>query len=46
MFKTHPTLYRYIFLEFMKVFALSVTSLIFVYIIVLFFDKLTVFPGR
>lgn len=41
MFKTHSTLYRYVFLEFMKVFALSVTSLIFVYIIVLFFDKLT-----
>jgi lipopolysaccharide export system permease protein len=45
MLKAHPTLYRYVLLEFMKIFALSVSSLIFIYMIVLFLGKLTTF-GR
>ena len=43
MFKTHQTIHRYVFLEFMKIFVLSVSSLILIYMIVLFLDKLSIF---
>jgi lipopolysaccharide export system permease protein len=40
---SHRTLHRYVLLEFLKVLSLSLSSLIFIYVIVLFFQKVNIF---
>ena len=41
--KSHRTLHRYVIFEFLRILGLSLISLIFVYVIVLFFQKMTIF---
>jgi lipopolysaccharide export system permease protein len=43
MLESHRTLYRYVILEYLKVFALSLSSLVMIYLVVLFFQKIDVF---
>ena len=43
MFEHHRILHRYVIREFLKIFALSLSSLILIYVIVLFFQKMNVF---
>jgi lipopolysaccharide export system permease protein len=43
MFERHRTLYRYIIREYLKIFALSLGSLMLIYIVVLFFQKMDTF---
>jgi lipopolysaccharide export system permease protein len=43
MFKNHRILYRYIIREYLKIFALSLSSLILIYLVVLFFQKMNLF---
>ena len=43
MLESHRTLYRYVILEYLKIFALSLSSLILIYLVVLFFQKIDVF---
>ena len=43
MFEDHRILHRYVTREFLKVFGLSLSSLIFIYIVVLFFQKMDLF---
>jgi len=43
MSNSHRTLYRYITREFLKVFALSLSSLVLIYVIVVFLQKMNVF---
>jgi len=43
MFESHRVLHRYIIREYLKIFALSLSSLILIYIVVLFFQKLNLF---
>jgi lipopolysaccharide export system permease protein len=43
MFESHRVLHRYVIREYLKVFALSLSSLIFIYTIVLTFQKMNVF---
>jgi len=43
MFKSHPTIHRYIIFEYLKVLGLSLSSLILIYMIVIFFQKMNVF---
>ena len=44
MFDRHPTLHRYVTREFLKIFGLSLSSLILIYVVVLFFQKMVVLP--
>ncbi|OGP87563.1 MAG: LPS export ABC transporter permease LptG [Deltaproteobacteria bacterium RBG_16_48_10] len=41
MFKGHRTLYRYVLREYLKIFGLSLSSLVFIYAIVVFLQKMT-----
>ena len=41
MFDTHRTLYRYVAREFLKILSLSLSSLILIYIVVVFLQKMT-----
>jgi lipopolysaccharide export system permease protein len=43
MFDQHRILHRYVIREFLKIFGLSLSSLILIYIIVLFFQKMNLF---
>ncbi len=43
MFENHRTLHRYVIREYLKIFALSLSSLILIYTVVLFFQKLNLF---
>jgi lipopolysaccharide export system permease protein len=43
MFDHHPTLHRYVIREFLKIFGLSLSSLILIYVVVLFFQKMNLF---
>ena len=43
LFESHRIITRYVIREYLKIFALSLSSLIFIYVIVLFFQKLNVF---
>jgi len=43
MFENHRILHRYVIREFLKVFSLCLSSLIFIYIVVLFFQKMNIF---
>lgn len=43
MLESHRTLYRYVIREYLKIFALSLSSLIFIYIVVMFFEKMNTF---
>jgi lipopolysaccharide export system permease protein len=43
MFDSHRVLHRYVIWEYLKVFSLSLTSLLLIYVIVLFFQKIDVF---
>ncbi len=43
MFESHRVLYRYIIREYLKIFALSLSSLILIYVVVLFFQKMNLF---
>jgi len=43
MLESHRVLYRYILREYLKIFALSLSSLILIYLVVLFFQKMDVF---
>ncbi|HUL36474.1 MAG TPA: LPS export ABC transporter permease LptG [Thermodesulfobacteriota bacterium] len=43
MFENHRILHRYVIREYLKIFALSLSSLILIYIVVLFFQKMSLF---
>ena len=43
MFEKHRIIHRYVVREYLKIFSLSLSSLIFIYIIVLFFQKMNIF---
>ncbi len=43
MFESHRVLHRYVIREFLKIFALSLGSLILIYVVVLFFQKMSLF---
>jgi len=43
MLESHRTLYRYVILEYLKIFALSLSSLVLIYLVVQFFQKIDVF---
>src|SRR4030043_1951093 len=43
MFESHRVLHRYVIWEYLKVFSLSLSSLLLIYMIVLFFQKIDVF---
>jgi len=43
MFESHRILHRYVIREYLKIFALSLSSLILIYIVVLFFQKMNLF---
>lgn len=43
MFENHRIIHRYVVREYLKLFSLSLSSLIFIYIIVLFFQKMNIF---
>ncbi len=43
MFESHRVLYRYVIREYLKIFALSLSSLILIYVVVLFFQKMSLF---
>ena len=43
MFESHRVLYRYIIREYLKIFSLSLSSLILIYIVVIFFQKMNFF---
>ena len=43
MFERHRLLHRYVIREYLKIFALSLSSLILIYIVVLFFQKMNLF---
>ena len=43
MFNYHRTLHRYVIREFLQIFGLSLSSLILIYVVVLFFQKMNVF---
>ncbi len=43
MFDRHRTLHRYVTREFLKIFGLSLSSLIVIYVVVLFFQKMNLF---
>jgi len=43
MFESHRVLYRYIMREYLKIFSLSLSSLILIYIVVIFFQKMNFF---
>jgi lipopolysaccharide export LptBFGC system permease protein LptF len=43
MFESHRVLHRYIIREYLKIFALSLSSLMLIYIVVLFFLKMSLF---
>ncbi len=43
MFNHHPILHRYVIREFLKIFGLSLSSLILIYVVVLFFQKMNLF---
>ena len=43
MFENHRIIHRYVVREYLKLFSLSLSSLIFIYIIVLFFQKMNLF---
>jgi lipopolysaccharide export system permease protein len=43
MFESHRIIHRYVVREYLKTFSLSLSSLIFIYIIVLFFQKMNIF---
>jgi lipopolysaccharide export system permease protein len=43
MFDRHRTLHRYVIREFLKILGLSLSSLILIYVVVLFFQKMNVF---
>jgi len=43
MFESHRVLHRYVIREFLKIFALSLSSLILIYVVVLFFQKMSLF---
>jgi len=43
MFDRHRTLHRYVTREFLKIFGLSLSSLILIYVVVLFFQKMNLF---
>jgi lipopolysaccharide export system permease protein len=43
MFDSHRILHRYVVREYLKIFSLSLSSLIFIYMIVLFFQKMNIF---
>jgi lipopolysaccharide export system permease protein len=43
MFESHCVLHRYVIREYLKIFALSLSSLILIYIVVLFFQKMSLF---
>jgi len=43
MFESHRVLHRYIIREYLKIFALSLSSLMLIYIVVLFFQKMNLF---
>ncbi len=43
MFERHRILHRYVIREYLKIFALSLSSLILIYIVVLFFQKMNLF---
>jgi len=43
MFEKHRILHRYVIREYLKIFALSLSSLILIYIVVLFFQKMNLF---
>jgi len=43
MFESHRIFHRYVIREFLKVFSLCLSSLIFIYIVVLFFQKMNIF---
>jgi lipopolysaccharide export system permease protein len=43
MFESHRVLHRYLIREYLKIFALSLSSLILIYIVVLFFQKMSLF---
>lgn len=43
MFENRRILHRYVVREFLKVFSLSLSSLIFIYVVVLFFQKMNIF---
>ncbi len=43
MFDRHNTLHRYVTREFLKIFGLSLSSLILIYVVVLFFQKMNLF---
>ncbi len=43
MFESHRILHRYVIREYLKIFALSLSSLILIYIVVIFFQKMNLF---
>jgi lipopolysaccharide export system permease protein len=43
MFESHRVLHRYVIREYLKIFALSLSSLILIFIVVLFFQKMNLF---
>ena len=43
MFESHRVLHRYIMREYLKIFSLSLSSLILIYIVVIFFQKMNFF---
>src|SRR4030066_2265543 len=43
MFESHRVLHRYVIWEYLKIFSLSLTSLLLIYVIVLFFQKIDFF---
>ena len=43
MYDRHRTLHRYVLREFLKIFGLSLSSLILIYVVVLFFQKMNLF---
>jgi lipopolysaccharide export system permease protein len=43
MLESHRTLYRYVIFEYLRIFALSLSSLMLIYLVVLFFQKIDVF---
>jgi lipopolysaccharide export system permease protein len=43
MFNSHRIVHRYVIREYLKIFGLSLSSLILIYIVVLFFEKMTLF---
>ncbi len=43
MFKSHRILHRYVIREYLKIFGLSLSSLILIYVVVIFFQKMNMF---